>query len=104
MNNNTKEYGYIRVSSKTQNVARQMEILPRESHHSGVEWAGIPANINPLWFCLGAVYESGHILSSPCRHSGAIAGFIRCVQSHTLAVEKTIVNEVAHFTPDRWIN
>ena len=81
-----------------------MEILPRESHHSGVEWAGIPANINPLWFCLGAIYESGHILSSPCRHSGAIAGFIRCVQSHTLAVEKTIVNEVAHFTPDRWIN
>ena len=32
-------------------------------------------------------------MSSPCRHSGAIAGFIRCVQSHTLAVEKTIVNE-----------
>ena len=25
MNNNTKEYGYIRVSSKTQNVARKRE-------------------------------------------------------------------------------
>ena len=26
----------------------KVEILPRESHHSGVELAGIPANINPL--------------------------------------------------------
>ena len=38
---------------------------------------------------------------SPCRHRGAIVGFIRCVQSHTLAIAKTIVDEVAHFTPDR---
>ena len=30
MNNNTKEYGYIRVSSKTQNVARQINIDERE--------------------------------------------------------------------------
>ncbi len=27
MNNNTKEYGYIRVSSKTQNVARQIIMM-----------------------------------------------------------------------------
>ena len=27
MNNNTKEYGYIRVSSKTQNVARQIKMM-----------------------------------------------------------------------------
>ena len=27
MNNNTKEYGYIRVSSKTQNVARQIKMI-----------------------------------------------------------------------------
>lgn len=27
MNNNTKEYGYIRVSSKTQNVARQIILM-----------------------------------------------------------------------------
>ena len=47
------------------------------------------------------IHENGYILSIPFRHSGAIAGFIRCIQSHTLAVEKTIVNEVAHFTPDR---
>ena len=26
MNNNIKEYGYIRVSSKTQNVARQIKM------------------------------------------------------------------------------
>ena len=27
MNNNTKEYGYIRVSSKTQNVARKIIMM-----------------------------------------------------------------------------
>lgn len=27
--------------------------------------ATIPTCINPLWFCLGAIYESGHILSKP---------------------------------------
>ena len=81
-----------------------VDILLRESHHSGIGWASIPTGINPLWFCLGAIYESGHILSSPCRHSGAIAGFIRCVQSHILAIAKTIVDEVAHFAPDRWSN
>ena len=27
MNNNIKEYGYIRVSSKTQNVARQIKMM-----------------------------------------------------------------------------
>ena len=46
----------------------------------------------------------GHILSNHCRHSGAIAGFIRYVQSHTLAIAKTIVYEVAHFALDGWNN
>ena len=43
-------------------------------------------------------------MSSPCRHSGATAGFIRYAQSHTVTVAKTIANEAAHFTPDSWIN
>ena len=29
------------------------------------------------------IHENGYILSIPFRHSGAIAGFIRCIQSHT---------------------
>lgn len=77
-----------------------MNILVSQSLYSSWEWASILVGIEPPWFCLGDICENRHILSSPCRISGAIAGFARYACSHIIAEAKQVYMEwlILHWT------
>lgn len=70
-----------------------LNILVSQSLYSSWEWASILVGIEPPWFCLGDICENRHILSSPCRISGAIAGFARYACSHIIAEAKQVYME-----------